>query len=557
MSDTGTQRNLEKTALEVEKLALEKRLLQRQLSRQGLLMAWLQSAAVPAALVGASVAFFVGFSQLQQGAHNQAADRFDKALTRLASTRPDERMTGISGLEFTLGDRNNPLLQKQALRFLINGLSLETDTRVRGAILDVLADLEPGQPSQAVLDEGLRTAVERNRSLTRAITDNWPRRVSQQKKETLAKFKVAGLDVGAMGDEIPVRVLASLKTEQYLALLDAEHGPFERLTPTEEVPLIGLRTAIGTLLARGATSRDFKAIYCEGCDFQKAKALDEAVFDGAYLTGADFSHVSLRGASLRNADIGGASFFGADLSKADLRLDQLKRGFASKVLRSQLPLLECAKLGGADLSGQPLVLFEKDFDTTSSSGLTYSILLPQMISVAVDGSTRLDSFRILIAIGVTDDYLKQHPAAPEIKVLTTERESGWDNPLVAGSWFSPGFRRIQGHFAQDAAKYATTTAMLDWEVEADELGRLGKDAFMLRGFVDQPALKALPLYARFVEAVNALSVPRGPVAKAAQGRSDKAAKTWAATKPPSCSEPPRGREFLFDLGSYASTYAGD
>ena len=43
---------------------------------------------------------------------------------------------------------------------------METDTRVRGAILDVLTDLPPNGPSHDVLDEVLRTAVERDRSLT-------------------------------------------------------------------------------------------------------------------------------------------------------------------------------------------------------------------------------------------------------------------------------------------------------------------------------------------------------------------------------------------------------
>jgi hypothetical protein len=103
----------------------------------------------------------VGFGQLRLGAENEAADRFDKTLTRLASKHPEERMTGVSGLQLFLNDRN-PLLQKQALQFLINGLSLETDKRVRGAILNVLADLPSGKPFQAALDAGLRTAVERH-----------------------------------------------------------------------------------------------------------------------------------------------------------------------------------------------------------------------------------------------------------------------------------------------------------------------------------------------------------------------------------------------------------
>jgi len=140
VNDTGAQQNAEKGALEIEKLSLERRLLQRQLSAQHLLMGWLQAASVPVALLGAILAFYVGFGQLRQGADHQATDRFDKALIRLASMRPEERMTGVSGLQLFLTDRS-PLFQRQALHFLINGLSLETEVRVRGAILDVLAGL--------------------------------------------------------------------------------------------------------------------------------------------------------------------------------------------------------------------------------------------------------------------------------------------------------------------------------------------------------------------------------------------------------------------------------
>jgi Pentapeptide repeats (8 copies) len=555
MADSDSQQNAEKSAFEAAKLSLETRLLQRQLSVSGLLMGWLQAASVPVALVGAILAFFVGFGQLRQGADNQAAERFDKALTRLASQRPDERMTGVSGLDLFLRD-DNPLLQKQALQFLINGLSLETDVRVGGAILDVLADLAPGRPSQSALDEGLRTAVERDRSLTRSIVKDWPKRVVGQKKQTLAKFKMAGLDLNGMGDEIPAKVLAMLSVEQYLALLDAEHGPFENLDPSEDVPLIDLSTAIQTLIARGAISEDFKSIFCEKCNFSTAKSLDAAIFDGAYLAKANFAHASLRGASFRYADIAGTNFFGADLTKADLRAELYRPGIASKGFAYQLPLLECAKLGGADLSGQPLVFFVKTFDTTSSSELTYSITVPRMISVLLDTSTKLDKFTIRIATEISDDYIKKHATAPVIQPLTTDRNgAGWESPLTGDSWASADYLRRHGTFAEDASKYTHTIAMVDWDFGADDLENLGKDAFMLRGYIDQPALKTLPLYSRFVDTVKALSVPNNSAAKAARAWSDKAAKTWNEMKPLSCSDSPQTRTLLFDLGSHASTYA--
>jgi uncharacterized protein YjbI with pentapeptide repeats len=302
MSDSGSQG--EKSALEVAKLTLQQRLLQRQLSAQGLLMSWLQAASVPVALLGAILAFFVGFGQLRQSADNQAAERFDKTLTRLGSLRPDERITGVSGLQLFLGDDERPLLQKQALQFLINGLSLEVDTRVSGAILDVLTALLPGHPSQPTLNAALRTAVERNRSLTNLITGNWRKRITQQQKQILTKLKISDSDLVGIVNQIPKQVIAKLTTEQYLLLLGEEHGIFQRLDPVEEVPLLGLSKAIQTLIARGATTDDFRGIYCAECNFNTAKSLERAVFENAFLVRANFSRVNLRKASFKDADIG-------------------------------------------------------------------------------------------------------------------------------------------------------------------------------------------------------------------------------------------------------------
>ena len=109
-------------------------------------------------------------------------------------------MTGVSGLNLFLRD-GSPSLQNQALQFLVNGLSLETDVQVRGGILDVLADLRSAHLSQGALDEALRTAVERNRSLTKEIVTGWPKGVLKQKKLILAKFKIAGLDLDGQGSQ--------------------------------------------------------------------------------------------------------------------------------------------------------------------------------------------------------------------------------------------------------------------------------------------------------------------------------------------------------------------
>jgi hypothetical protein len=146
--------------------------LARQLSLQGLLIEWLKAAAVPVTLLGAILAFFIGFGQLRQTSEYQVAERFDKALTRVASERADERMTGVSGLQIFLHGRDSSL-QEQTLQFLINALSLEKDNRVQGAILDTLAGITPGSIPRATLNAALDNAVKRNRNLTQLVFSAW------------------------------------------------------------------------------------------------------------------------------------------------------------------------------------------------------------------------------------------------------------------------------------------------------------------------------------------------------------------------------------------------
>jgi uncharacterized protein YjbI with pentapeptide repeats len=542
----------EKATPEAEKLALEKRLLARQLSPQGVLLAWLQGASVPVALLGAILAFFVGFGQLHQGAENQAADRFDKTLTRLASTRPDERMTGVAGLQlFLQGDSG--LLQTQALQFLINGLSIETDGRVSGAILDVLRDLPRGTPSQAALDEALRTAIERNRSLTWDARDSTNQRIARKQWEALAKFNIADVDPKATSERIPARVIAALGNEQYLALLDVVHPAFKMLDPQESAPLSNLAIAIQLLFRRGATSKDFSYIYCNNCNFDSA-SLDEAKFEGAYLSGASFLHAKLRRASFMHANLANANFFGADLTQANLSAHPFVfRESTENSDWAQLPLLECAKLGGADLSGRTLIFFGKEFDTNWDSGVGYEIYMPRMISTQIDADTKLDSFQILNAISITDDYLDKHAMAPEVFNMTHSRNTMWESPLADRLGSSPTYRRIHADYSMDAPKYTMTVVMLGWEVQADMMKFLGKDAYVIRGFINQPNLKKMPLYSEFVDRVTSLPVPQGDAAKAAQAWSDKAEKDWATMESLPCDGDPRGHNLVYGAYLHRST----
>lgn len=552
MSGNSEQHDEEqKRQLEIQKLLLEQRLLVRQLSLQGLLIEWLKAAAVPVTLLGAILAFFIGFGQLRQTSENQVAERFDKSLTRLASERADERMTGVSGLQLFLHARDDTL-QEQTLQFLINALSLETDNRVQGAILDVLAGTTPGSIQRASLNAALDSAVKRNRSLTHLIRGAWRSRVMADKWAKLVALGIPESDVDRSSSDVPAAVVAKLTVEQYLSLRDSDHGPFERLPDNEEVPLRGLTRAITMLIGLGATTGDFRDIYCEPCDFSVAKNLDGAIFDGSFLAGSDFSHASLRNSSFRDADLGGTSFFSADLTGADLSSRRRGDTLTSSGTR-QFPFLECAVLIGTDLSGRTLAVFRRDFSTAWAGEHEYQMVMPRLTAAHVDGSTRIDRFSIIGITSVADGYLKAHPDYPEVKNLTTNRNDLWDDPFLVDYWEGVTYRRWHGDFAEDAEKYTSTTVFQEIEIDEKAIKRLGNQAFLLRGYLSQPQLKEIPFFANFVKALSALSIPDVPGAKASNAASEKADQMWAAAKPADCAGKPS--EDSLELDNYWYPYA--
>jgi hypothetical protein len=72
-------------------------------------MEWLKAASVPVANLGAAITLYVGFGQINQADENRSADRFDKALSRLASEKANERITGVSGLRLFVNDSKSSL----------------------------------------------------------------------------------------------------------------------------------------------------------------------------------------------------------------------------------------------------------------------------------------------------------------------------------------------------------------------------------------------------------------------------------------------------------------
>jgi uncharacterized protein YjbI with pentapeptide repeats len=486
-----------KLNLEKRKLQLEIRSLSRQLSWRGLALEWLKSAGVLAALLGVGVTLYIGFGQIRQSEQNRSAERFDKALTRLASEKSSERITGVSALRLFLSERDTSL-QAQALHFLVNAVSVETDPLVQAALLDVFNELKADNVGPQALDDSLRTAVERNKSLSTSIEEEAFERIARDQKQTMAQYAPLKLRADQIRTPIPERLIAQLPREEYLKFLEAERGPFERLEPKLDVPLHGLARLITTLMATGAKGNDLSGIYCERCDFTKSGDLSQVKFENAYLAFANFSRLRLRNSSFKDSNLSDAVFFAADLSNADL--SQARFGFEST---RGFPLFDCANLKGANLSGLPMLVYKEVFDTTHLGEHVTQVIAPRFLSALIDNSTKLDNFRIVVLTDVTDAYLLKHPRNGASVKLLGDREDTTENPLFDNEWVSPAYRRFKAPYTADEAAHSWTRMIQHFEIDMSNVSNIRSQAeSVLRGYLDQPSLASLPLLSAFKNVVG-------------------------------------------------------
>jgi hypothetical protein len=548
MTDTQAPDSPQKAALETRKLELETKQLVQQLSRRGQLQAWLQAASVPVALLGAILAFFIGYGELHETSEKQGADRIDAALAHLSSTRPEERLDGVAGLQlFVTG--GEPVQQQEALQFLVNGLSVEPDARVRGAILDTLDDLRSGGWfgrgfPQAGLDSALRTAVERNRNLTAAIREGANRALLVRQQRILQGFGYSGADIDDGAGSVPEGTVEKLTPAQFTTFLGAYAAPFETLDLAQRASLDGLKRAIETLVRRGAALPSMSGIFCEYCNFTGA-ALNGARFDGAFLEGTQFAHAHLRGASFHGADLNGANFYAADLAGADLRAPQpiwFPDGDGHTL--PEPPIVECANLAGTDLTDFPLVYF-LELHGTSQAGVEVSV--PRLAYNHIDATTRLNAIGMVLLAGISDEFIAKFPNHPATHRIVSTRSPDAQNTLT-GAFGAASFRRRELDLGDAPETY--TLSVSNASLGAGDLPHLGPMAFVLRGFVDQPELQALPLYASLVKQVNAIPLPAGDAAKRADAMSAAARKDIATQTEADCTLAPNGGEPTAITGDY-------
>lgn len=390
--------------LEQRRLALEVLALERKASWQGRLVELLQAAAIPATIISVAFSVFFSLSQLHRADDARIDDRFDKALTRLASDQQAVRISGVSGLRLFISN-GEASRRAEAVQFLIDALAAEKDPVVQSTILAVIDNLKAMKLDGAAIDAALETAIERNRSLTNYLN-------TQMAPSDAPLRAVIGrrnaIDPATLPDPLPQPILAKLTPADYREAVPIKRSFVARIASDQAQRLLGLTAAIVTLLRQGGRASDFSGIFCEDCDFTVAKDLSWAHFDGAYLARADFSHMQLRGATFRDADLGNTYFFAAHLENGDfstvdknsvVRWNQMIAG-----LYRSLPLLDCAHLEGANLTRLPLL----SIWNTGAGSIQY-IMQANLQSAIVDARTRVEELGIIQEDTANDAILARYP----------------------------------------------------------------------------------------------------------------------------------------------------
>jgi hypothetical protein len=509
----------DKTASEIEKLDLEKQLLRRQLSRPGHAMEWLKAAAIPSALLGAAIALYVGFNQIRQSELNRDAERFDKALSRLAGVEASDRITGVAGLRVFISDSRSPF-QTQALEYLVDHLYFESDESVESTILNVFKDLKKGQVNQEALNTVLKLAIEKNRLLTRSIARGYEARVQAAQAKVVARhIQVAQNRKTAPVVEPPFtkKLIDQLTPIEYLDYIAPFFDPFEKLEPKLGLPIQGLAQSVALFTRLGGANPDFSGIYCRGCDFAGTADLSGVKFDDAFLSEAQFTRVRLHKTSFVGAELGGTVFFAADLSEADLHRNPYETTTIggeyeiASVRGEDYPILECAHLEGANLSGITLLTVLRSFGESEPS--TY-IEAPLLLLADIDSKTQMKSFTILYITDISDEYFLQHQKDVVVLPLRTRKDPsttlGFDVPLRFNESSLVELWRNAGASVPANLQSTRISQIEPITLPLNSFGFVKNFLAGLTGYLDQPALLKLALIERFDKLILD-SAPTGTV----------------------------------------------
>jgi hypothetical protein len=102
------------------------------MSWQFKIIEWLKASAGLAAVIALFIAFYFNSRQLAQLAASRDDERFDKAVSRLGSQSPSERIAGLAGLQLFL-EPSQRSRHEAVLLFMANAVAVEKDTTERDA----------------------------------------------------------------------------------------------------------------------------------------------------------------------------------------------------------------------------------------------------------------------------------------------------------------------------------------------------------------------------------------------------------------------------------------
>jgi uncharacterized protein YjbI with pentapeptide repeats len=337
-----------------------------QRSWQFKIIEWLKASAGLAAVIALVIAFYFNSRQMVQLSASRDDERFDKAISRLGSQSPSERIAGLAGLQLLL-EPSQKSRHEAVLLFLANAVAVEKDTTVRSAILDTFANLRQYHVDPEVLNHILAAERDRNKGILEYLHARFRARLEENTSDIFEK----GNDETGLG----------------------------KVSPEDLAPLQATAAALASLVRAGAYLQDLSAIYCVSCNFSSSDAsvnLSSTKFDGGLLRAANFTKANLENASFDGADLVRADFTSANLRNARLTDPPLiEPSIQAIVIGKALwaatgPVFECADLTGTDFTGSTMF----GFYWTDVNGAGY---FPRWFGANLNGA-KLGSFTIFIAV---------------------------------------------------------------------------------------------------------------------------------------------------------------
>jgi uncharacterized protein YjbI with pentapeptide repeats len=308
LSAENRTRNEKEADARILKLEAEQKLLAEQLTGEYRLREWLKSGATAVAFLGILVAAWSGFQQLSESRRAHVDEHFDQAVKSFASEKVAERLSGVSALNGFLAS-GSPR-QSDAMSALLNGLSIEADSVVRGSIIDVFSQIRPGQLPRNVLGSALRSVAIRNRAAGKTFYLN---------------------------KRVPT---------------------FVSETEPEEGKIASLGHAITLLIRAGAKEYDLSETFCIGCDFSGLDVRNFR-FDKAWLNGTKFKGAHAEGATFIESRLYDVDFTNAVLRRATFSSPPSKSLYPPYITidSSVQTFFDCADLSDANFDHFNLFLF--------------------------------------------------------------------------------------------------------------------------------------------------------------------------------------------------------